>query len=188
MEKICIVKRRKTTTPASQDPVVEIHATPPVTSPVRDQEVTDIGELPEVSQAPLIASPESFNIQDGDHLIFKEVAGEEEQIFSIQLSPQQSQVVQSMNCIKDLLSGKHHGVKISMEETMDGSTAFNFHFKPVYTTRMLNPNDVAIMLQISRSMLYRLVKDKEIKSYKIGKLRRFLLEDVVDYLSSSVQM
>ncbi len=50
-------------------------------------------------------------------LIFKEVAGEEEQIFSIELTPQQSQVVQSMNCIKDLLSGKHHGVKMSMEQT-----------------------------------------------------------------------
>ncbi|MHB8110367.1 MAG: helix-turn-helix domain-containing protein [Syntrophorhabdaceae bacterium] len=187
MEKICIVKRRKTTQ-ATQDPVVEIHSTPPATNPVRDQEVTEIEQIPEVSHAPLIASPGSFNVQDGDHLIFKEVAGEEEQIFSIQLSPQQSEVVQSMNCIKDLLSGKHHGVKISMEETSDGSTAFNFHFKPVYTTRMLNPIDVAIMLQISKSMLYRLVKEKEIKSYKIGKLRRFLLEDVVDYLSSSLQM
>ncbi len=189
MEKICIVKRRKTTTSISQDPVVEIHATPPVQTPVSDQEVVQIEQLPEVSSpGPMIASPESFNIQDGDHLIFKEVAGEEEQIFSIQLSAEQSQVVQSMNCIKDLLSGKHHGVKMSMEETSDGSTSFNFHFKPVYTTRMLNPNDVAVMLQISRSMLYRLVKEKEIKSYKIGKLRRFLLEDVVDYLSHSLQM
>ncbi|MBP1749828.1 MAG: Helix-turn-helix domain [Deltaproteobacteria bacterium] len=189
MEKICIVKRRKTTASVSQDPVVEIHAVPPVTSPVNDQEVAQIEQIPEVSSpSPMIASPESFNIQDGDHLIFKEVAGEEEQIFSIQLSPEQSQVVQSMNCIKDLLSGKHHGVKMSMEETADGSTAFNFHFKPVYTTRMLNPNDVAVMLQISKSMLYRLVKRREIKSYKIGKLRRFLLEDVVDYLSNSLQM
>ena len=189
MEKICIVKRRKTTSPAFPDPVVEIHTAPPPAGPVSDQEVVEIEQLPEVSSpGPMIASPESFNIQDGDHLIFKEVTGEEEQIFCIQLSPQQSQVVQSMNCIKDLLSGKHHGVKMSMEETADGNTAFNFHFKPVYTTRMLNPNDVSVMLQISKSMLYRLVKDKEIKSYKIGKLRRFLLEDVVDYLSSSVQM
>jgi hypothetical protein len=89
MEKICIVKRRKTTASISQDPVVEIHAAPPVTSPVSDQEVVQIEQIPEVSSpSPMIASPESFNIQDGDHLIFKEVAGEEEQIFSIQLSPE----------------------------------------------------------------------------------------------------
>ena len=55
-----------------------------------------------------------------------------------------------MNCIKDLLTGKHHGVKMSMEQTLDGKTAFNFHFKPVYTTRMLDVHDVATMLQISR--------------------------------------
>ncbi len=188
MEKICIVKRRKTTAQISQDPIVEIHATAPVTSPVRDQEVKEIEQMQEVSNPPVIGMPEAFDIHDGDHLIFKEVAGEEEQIFSIQLSPQQSQIVQSMNCIKDLLSGKHHGVKMSMEQTADGKTAFNFHFKPVYTTRMLNPQDVATMLQISKSMLYRLVKEKELKSYKIGKLRRFLLEDVVEYLSGSIQI
>jgi len=79
-------------------------------------------------------------------------------------------------------------VKMSMEQTNDGKTAFNFHFKPVYTTRMLNAQDVAIMLQISKSMLYRLVKEKELKSYKVGKLRRFLLEDVVAYLSGSLSM
>ena len=189
MEKICIVKRRKTTAEASLEPVVEIHAASLVASPVSDQEIAGIEQMPEVSlPGPMIASPESFNIHDGDHLIFKEVAGEEEQIFSIQLDPEQSQVVQSMNCIKDLLSGRHHGVEMSMEAAPDGSTAFNFHFKPVYTTRMLNVNDVSVMLQVSKSMLYRLVKRKEIKSYKIGKLRRFLLEDVVDYLSHSVQM
>jgi len=188
MEKICIVKRRKTTIQQSQDPIVEIHSTPPVSSPVMDKEVEEIEQIEEVSSTQVIEGPDSFNIQNGDHLIFKEVAGDEEQIFSIQLNPQQSQVVQSMNCIKDLLTGKHHGVKMSMEQTYDGNTAFNFHFKPVYTTRMLNSNDVATMLQISRSMLYRLVRDKEIKSYKIGKLRRFLLEDVVAYLSGNLQM
>jgi excisionase family DNA binding protein len=39
------------------------------------------------------------------------------------------------------------------------------------------------MLQISRSFLRKLVKNGTIKSYKIGKLRRFLLEDILDYLS-----
>ena len=193
MEKICIVKRRKATAQPSQDPVMEIHATPPVATPVMDKEVEEVSEIElmqeEVASAPAVDTPsEAFNVQNGDHLIFKEVAGEEEQIFSIQLTPQQSQVVQSMNCIKDLLSGQHHGVKMSMEQTTDGKTAFNFHFKPVYTTRMLNSQDVSTMLQISKSMLYRLVKDKEIKSYKIGKLRRFLLEDVIEYLSGSIQI
>jgi len=180
MEKLCIVKRRSRPTEQREYSTTTIVSQEQETV-VQEQDVHEIAndQLPEKA--------DSFNVHDGDTLIFKEVAGEEEQIFSIQLTSQQSQVVQSMNCIKDLLSGKHHGVKMSMEQTGDGKTAFNFHFKPVYTTRMLNAQDVAVMLQISKSMLYRLVNEKNLKSYKVGKLRRFLLEDVVAYLSGSIQ-
>ncbi|MBA4390923.1 MAG: hypothetical protein C0399_08295 [Syntrophus sp. (in: bacteria)] len=180
MEKLCIVKRRSRTVEEGQDSTTTIVS--------QEQETINEQDVRELAEAPHAELSDSFNINDGDHLIFKEVAGDEEQIFSIELTPQQSLVIQSMNCIKDLLSGKHHGVKMSMEQTIDGNTAFNFHFKPVYTTRMLNTRDVALMLQISKSMLYRLIKEKEIKSYKIGQLRRFLLEDVVRYLSSSMKM
>jgi excisionase family DNA binding protein len=180
MEKLCIVKRRSRPEERGEDSTTTI---------VSQEEETVVQEqdVQEIASEPTPKKNNSFNVHDGDTLIFKEVAGEEEQIFSIQLTPEQSQVVQSMNCIKDLLSGKHHGVKMSMEQTTDGKTAFNFHFKPVYTTRMLNAQDVAVMLQISKSMLYRLVKDKDLKSYKVGKLRRFLLEDVVEYLSSTIR-
>jgi excisionase family DNA binding protein len=177
MEKLTIVTRRKKAQQQGQDaPVDTAEPTP------KEQEIQ------EISNVPGFMLPPSFHIHDGDNLIFKEVAGDEEQIFSIELTQQQSQAVQSMNLIKDLVSGKHQGVKISMEETGSGKTAFNFHFKPVYTTRMLNSKDVATMLQISRSFLYKLVRMKEIKSYKIGKLRRFLLEDVIDYLSGNIQL
>ncbi len=181
MEKLCIVKRRSRITEQGGDSTTTIVSQ-------EKEAVVEEHDVQEVANEPAMDKSGSFNIHDGDTLIFKEVTGEEEQIFSIQLTPQQSQVVQSMNCIKDLLSGQHHGVKMSMEQTADGKTAFNFHFKPVYTTRMLNAQDVAAMLQISKSMLYRLVKEKGLKSYKVGKLRRFLLEDVVAYLSGSIKI
>jgi excisionase family DNA binding protein len=180
MEKLCIVKRRSKPAQQGEDSTTALVSEEKVA--IQEQGIRALPQVPRVEPAA------DINISDGDHLIFKEVAGNEEQIFSIELTPQQSRVVQSMNCIKDLLSGKHHGVKMSMEETNDGKTAFNFHFKPVYTTRMLNTRDVALMLQISNSMLYRLIKEKEIKSYKVGQLRRFLLEDVVQYLSNSMKM
>ena len=180
MEKLCIVKRRSRSMEQAED------STTTIVSQEHEAVVQDL-DIQKISNEPPLDRSDNFNIHDGDTLIFKEVTGEEEQIFSIQLTPQQSQVVQSMNCIKDLLSGKHHGVKMSMEQAEDGKTAFNFHFKPVYTTRMLNAQDVAVMLQVSKSMLYRLVKEKDLKSYKVGKLRRFLLEDVVEYLSGSIQ-
>lgn len=39
------------------------------------------------------------------------------------------------------------------------------------------------MLQISRSFLTKLIKAGQMKSYKLGRLRRFLLEDILEYLS-----
>ena len=50
---------------------------------------------------------------------------------------------------------------------------------------MLTSQHVCQMLQISKSLLMNLVKAGKIRSYKIGKLRRFLLEDILDYLSKS---
>ncbi len=44
------------------------------------------------------------------------------------------------------------------------------------------------MLQISNSLLMNLVKSKKIRSYKVGRLRRFLLQDVLDYLSRSEEV
>ncbi|HEX2966900.1 MAG TPA: helix-turn-helix domain-containing protein [Syntrophorhabdaceae bacterium] len=175
MEKLCIVKRRSRIADEDDSTAMIVSQEDQT---IQEQDFQAISQIPQKNSS-------GINVHDADTLIFKEVTGEEEQIFSIELTPQQAKVVQSMNCIRDLLSGKHHGVKMSMEKTEDGKTAFNFHFKPVYTTRMLNAQDVAIMLQISKSMLYKLVKDKELKSYKVGKLRRFLLEDVVGYLSGS---
>lgn len=180
MEKLCIVKRRIRTVQEDEDPIA--------VSVIPEQAIVGRPDVRELAEASRTELSNGFNDNDGDHLIFKEVAGDEEQIFSIELTQKQSQVVQSMHCIKDLLSGKHHGVKMSMEQTIDGKTAFNFHFKPVYTTRLLNTQDVTLMLQISKSMLYRLIKEKEIKSYKVGQMRRFLLEDVVQFLSNSMKM
>jgi len=40
------------------------------------------------------------------------------------------------------------------------------------------------MLQISKSFLQKLVNEKKINSYKLGRRRRFLLEDILEYLSN----
>jgi excisionase family DNA binding protein len=47
---------------------------------------------------------------------------------------------------------------------------------------MLNPVQVCRMMQISRSLLNRMILEKKIKSYKIGRLRRFFLNDILENL------
>jgi len=53
---------------------------------------------------------------------------------------------------------------------------------------MLAPNQVCQMLQVSRSFLQKIINEKKIKSYKLGRIRRFLLEDILDYLSSDTEL
>ncbi len=77
------------------------------------------------------------------------------------------------------------GISVERPVIEDGRVVFNFRLKTDETLKMLTVSQVGQMLQISRSFLIRLVKAKKIKSYKFGRLRRFLLTDVIDYLSFS---
>ncbi|MBI5604648.1 MAG: helix-turn-helix domain-containing protein [Deltaproteobacteria bacterium] len=60
---------------------------------------------------------------------------------------------------------------------------FNFHLDPDHNLMMLKPLQVCRMMQISQSLLTRLVQKDKIKSYKIGRLRRFCLKDIIEALS-----
>jgi excisionase family DNA binding protein len=77
------------------------------------------------------------------------------------------------------------GISVERAVIENGRIVFNFRIKTDDTLKMLTVTQVGQMLQISKSFLLRLVKAKKIKSYKFGRLRRFLLTDVIDYLSFS---
>jgi excisionase family DNA binding protein len=77
------------------------------------------------------------------------------------------------------------GIVVERPVIEAGRIVFNFRLKTDETLKMLTASQVGQMLQISRSFLMRLVKAKKIRSYKFGRLRRFLLTDVIDYLSFS---
>jgi excisionase family DNA binding protein len=65
------------------------------------------------------------------------------------------------------------------------SFVFNFHFKtvPADAARMLKPDEVTRMLQVSASRLAGLVRSGELRCYRIGRLRRFALADILDFLT-----
>jgi len=77
------------------------------------------------------------------------------------------------------------GISIERPVIEDGRIVFNFRLKTDDTLKLLTMEQVSQMLQVSKSFLLRLVRGKRIRSYKFGRLRRFLLTDVIDYLSSS---
>ena len=159
MEKICIVKRRKRTVHSSQTKINSVEEA--------GLEGNKIIKMLPSSQ------------------VFEEVTGPEEQSFAMELTAEQSNAIQSIHTIKDLLDENPYGVKIDMHREDGQSVFFNFHFKPMYMARMLDSDNVCEMLQISKSFLNNLIKKGEIRSYKIGRLRRFSLEDILDYLRNS---
>jgi excisionase family DNA binding protein len=52
----------------------------------------------------------------------------------------------------------------------------------IHTYKMLNPDQVAEMLNISKTTLYRLAGKRQIPFHKIGGVLRFSEKDVSEYL------
>lgn len=111
-----------------------------------------------------------------------------DETISIDLTPDQYELVKSSRYVKYFLNGNSSGVSLDVQKRRDGQIIFNFQFKKVETVKMLKSGHVCQMLQISNNSLMNLVKSKKIKNYKIGRLRRFLLQDILDYLSRSEEV
>jgi excisionase family DNA binding protein len=101
---------------------------------------------------------------------------------SIILTPRQCEIFRSNKCFPYLLTRPSSGVGMEMQQGEDGQVIFNFHFKQTLSVKMMKAHEVCQMLQISKGFLQRLVRENHIKSYKIRRLRRFLVEDILNYL------
>ena len=142
-------------------------------------------------ESELIEIPSTM-LRNSSNNIEKEAATLDEsnidETISIDLTPDQYELVKSSRYVKYFLNGDSSGVSLDMQKRRDGQIIFNFQFRKVETVKMLKSGHVCQMLQISRSLLMNLVKSNKIKSYKIGRLRRFLLQDIFDYLSKSEEV
>lgn len=106
-------------------------------------------------------------------------------IISFNLSQEQSKVVKSNDYMQSLFNGITNGFIADLEENKEGQIIFKLVLGKVNTIKMLKPQQVCDMLQISKYILSKLISDNDIKSYKIGSLRRFSLDDILDYLSKN---
>ena len=206
MEKICIVKRRREYT----QPEVKVTITQPEISETINREIVvnsvaienniDFSDkkIPEVkftvtqSETSETVTPEVMvrSLTMGNHIEFpdkkivEEFVDNSSSVISIIMTKEQSALLQQSEYIKELLSGAKNDPSLDIKLTPDGQLALNFRFSDSLLLRMLAPNQVCQMLQVSRSFLQKLVHDKKINSYKLGRMRRFLLEDILEYLSS----
>ena len=170
MEKICIVKRRQ------QNTQNKFKVTMPNAQTININSAeahNDISLNPKTLTEKNIV--EEFNNESG-HVI------------SITMTNEQSTMLQSSEYIKDLLSGRMNDPSLFLSRSYDDRIIFNFcpHESPA--VRMLRFDQVCQMLQISRSFLQKLVHQNILKSYKLGRLRRFAMEDILDYLTSNEEL
>jgi excisionase family DNA binding protein len=103
------------------------------------------------------------------------------------MTKEQSDLLQQSEYIKELLSGKKSDPALDIKITSDGRLSLNYRFNDSLMIRMLAPNQVCQMLQVSRSFLQKLIHENKLKSYKLGRMRRFLLEDILEYLSNDAE-
>jgi excisionase family DNA binding protein len=164
MEKICIVKRRQQNTKSKFKGI-----TPD------NQSINISTEEPR----------HDFNLDNktiDEKNILEEFNNESGHVISITMTSEQSFMLQSSEYIRDLLSGQRKDPSLYLKRSLDGRIIFNFCLYESPTVHMLRFDQVCQMLQVSRSFLQKLVHEKALKSYKLGRLRRFAMEDILDYL------
>lgn len=169
MDKICIVKRRKR---VGESVYREAVGT--------EESIMDQPQLADVSCA-FVNGVSGVRLQDS---LPSPMPGNIDQRLSVQLNPLSpralercGQMTALQNCRPEVVTGDQ-----------EGKYVFNFLFKKVHDVRMLSPKDVCIMLKISRRFLSKLVSSGKIDSYKLGRLRRFLLDDILTYLGENKEM
>ena len=127
-------------------------------------------------------------VEFSDKKIVEEFTDKSSTIISITMTKEQSDLLKQSEYIKELLSGAKSDPSLDIKLTHDGRISLNYHFNDSLLLRMLSPNQVCQMLQISRSFLQKIINEKKLKSYKLGRMRRFLLEDILEYLSNDTEV
>jgi len=208
MEKICIVKRRRE---YAQPEVKVAIAQPEISETVTpelvvrsvttenniglsDKKIPDFREADaqpqesEVAPADVVSSTVDFESSElPDKKIVEEFFDNSSSVISIIMTKEQSDLLQQSEYIKELLSGAKSDPALDIKVTPDGRLSLNYRFSDSLLLRMLAPNQVCQMLQVSRSFLQKIIHENKIKSYKLGRMRRFLLEDILEYLSNDAE-
>lgn len=99
----------------------------------------------------------------------------------ITMTEEQSIMLKNSEYIRKLIAGDVTDPALNLNLNACGQVVLRFSITDP-CLRMIRSAQVCQMLQISRSFLQKLIHNHSIKSYKIGRLRRFIMEDILDYL------
>lgn len=140
------------------------------------------------SEVAISSTAVNNQIEVSDEKMVEEFTNKTSSVISITMTKEQSDLLKQSEYIKELLSGEKSDPSMDIKLHPDGRISLNYHFNDSMVLRMLSPNQVCQMLQISRSFLQKIINDKKLNSYKLGRMRRFLLEDILEYLSNDMEV
>jgi excisionase family DNA binding protein len=117
---------------------------------------------------------------------FANLTDDESDKLSLNLTSEQSELMQSNEHLKSIADHETKSFVLDVKK-VDGQTFLNFHFGEADSMKLLKTKEACRMLQVSTSFLMKLVKEKKLKSYKLGSLRRFSFQDVLNYLTENIE-
>jgi len=177
MEKICIVQRRKRQLPADGMSAGTITSAGIVSTP--EQKVHTMSAYMVDNQCTF---PGAVNLSTGS------LTEERCDVVSLRLTSEQCERILSSDFEQYLADNVSCEMKLKAERGEDGRITMHFHFDTAPEHRMLKPEEVCEMLQISKSFLGKIVRKNQLKSYKLGRLRRFSLVDILEYLAQNEEV
>ena len=174
MEKLCIVKRRKRRIPGFElapDPQTQAEMASCFRENIYDllsySANSQLGVKKAVDSPPKPLPEKSGNV------------------VSLHLTSEQCDAILSGNLEGYLAEGVSYAMNLETKYHEDGHITLNLHFDTLRKHRILKFEHVCGMLGVSRSFLKKLVQANTLKSYKPGRLRRFSLDDVLEYLTQN---
>lgn len=105
---------------------------------------------------------------------------------SLTLTPAQMRTLQTDPHLASLLYEKGHLLTGKVGHCDEGTT-IQLELPSLPPVRLLKLDEVTRMLRIGRSSLRAILKEGTLKSYKLGRLRRVMLDDLLTYLESHRQ-
>jgi excisionase family DNA binding protein len=126
---------------------------------------------------------EEFDFPESMFIPLEDIQIKKQSVLSFGLTPEQSQAIRSGGILPLLEEETPRDLILTMHQYENGAVIFNFHLDLDRNLEMFKPNQVCQMMQISRTLLNRMIHNDKIKSYKVGRLRRFRLKDIIEALN-----
>ena len=104
---------------------------------------------------------------------------------SLKLTQEQVKAIKSRSSLLSIFNGELTGGSAELKYR-DEPVTIKFELEQLAPVRLLMSEEVVQMLRISNGFLKTIVRDGRLKSYKVGKGRRYMLEDVLSYLEASL--